>query len=273
VKPGCETFLCHDIIRSANAYSTMAGVLASVAFLGIVFLLESQHFSRLLHRFEAPAEAARSTTGVENVSVSFITAFLNLIIATFLYAALAGEDVLGPRAGTLGFIAAIALAVAFLNLLYGAVWLFETWELGPPANVTRVIAALIAPGVAFAFVAIRGLDMLSLREGSRSTRSWVGVLLLVLLCGLVVLYGVCASEPGRRFHARWLAGQKAVQATTYTALAVGILTVAGTAAVSELGDSYAIPRWGVAISMVALFMVFAAFILVVGAVHRHGDAA
>jgi len=271
VKPTCETLLCHDVIRSAIAYSTMAGVLASVAFLGIVFLLESRHLDNVLHA-TAGKEAARSTTGVENVSVSFVTAFLNLIIATFLYAALAGEDVLAPRAGTLGFIAAIALSIAFLNLLYGVVWLFETWELGLPANVTRTIAALIAPGVTFAFVSIRALDMLSLKEGSRATRSWVGVLVLVLLCGLVVLYAVCARERGRTFHARRLAGQAAVQATNYAALGIGILTVAGTATVSELGDSFAIPRWGVAVSMVALFLVFASDILVVGAVHRQDDS-
>lgn len=274
MNPHCQTLLCHDIIRSAIAYSTMSGVLASVAFLAIVFLLESQHLSHLLNRDgTATAEAGRSKTGIENVSVSLITAFLNLIIATFLYAALAGEDVLGPRAGTLGFIAAVALAVAFLNLLYGAVWLFETWELGIPANVARAIAALIAPAVTFAFVSIRGLDMLSLEEGHRATRSWVGVLLLVLTFGLVAFYMVCATSWGRGFHARRFAGQSAVRHTTYSALAIGILMVAGTAAVSELDVSFAVPRWGVAISMVALFVAFAAYIALVGAVHRHGRTA
>jgi hypothetical protein len=49
-------------------------------------------------------EIARS-----NVAVSLIAAFLNMIIATFLYAALSGEDVAGPRGETLGFIAVISL--------------------------------------------------------------------------------------------------------------------------------------------------------------------
>jgi len=275
VKPGCETLLCHDIIRSAIAYSTMAGVLASVAFLAIVFLLESQHLSQLvrLGTGTTAAEPVRSKTGIENVSVSLITAFLNLIIATFLYAALAGEDVLGPRAGTLGLIAAVALAVAFLNLLYGTVWLFETWELGLPANVSRAIAALIAPAVTFAFVAIRALDMLSLKEGRRATQSWVGLLLLVLMCSLIALYWVSASGWGRKLHARMLAGQSAVRGATYSALGIDILMVAGTAAVSELGVGYAIPRWGVAVSMTALFVAFAGYILLVGAAHRHGSSA
>jgi hypothetical protein len=228
----CETLLCHNIIKGAIAYSTMAGVLASVAFLAIIFLLEDRR------RKPAGAEQ-RSDRGLDNVSVSLISAFLNLIIATFLYAALSAEDVLGPRAATLGFIAAIAISVAFLNLLYGVVWLFETWGLDLATVVTRTIAALIAPAVTFAFISIRALDMLSLAEGRRATKSWIGALLLVLLAMLVVLF---VASPKHAARVPIFVGASAVRVTAYAALGVGVATVIATGIVSELSVSYSLRR-------------------------------
>ena len=248
----------------------MAGVLAGVAFLAIVFLLESQHFQEiaLLIRPRHP-EAIRSQSrlerGLGNVTVSLIAAFLNMIIATFLYAALSGEDILGPRAETLGFIAAISLCVGFLNLLYGIVWLLETRELALPAAVARTIAALVAPAVTFAFIALRALDMRAVAEGHRATRSWVGVLLLCLLATMIVLFTVSGRWRKSEVRVR-LTSQLAVRLTAYAALAIGVLTVVATAFVSQLSVSYAVPRWGVAAVMAALFLAYCAYIILVGAV-------
>jgi hypothetical protein len=252
----CETLLCHNIIKGAIAYSTMAGVLASVAFLAIIFLLEDR-------RRKPAGGEARSDRGLDNVSVSLISAFLNLIIATFLYAALSGEDVLGPRAATLGFVAAIAISVAFLNLLCGVVWLFETWRLDLATVITRTIAALIAPAVTFAFISIRALDMLSLSESRRATKSWIGALLLTLLAMLVALF-LASPKHGARVHAG--VGALAVRVTAYTALAIGVVTVIATGIVSELPVSYALPRWVVAVVMLILFAAYALYGLLIGAV-------
>jgi TRAP-type C4-dicarboxylate transport system permease large subunit len=252
----CGTLLCHDIIKGAIAYSTMAGVLASVAFLGIIFLLEDR-------RRKPGGGNTRSDRGLDNVSVSLISAFLNLIIATFLYAALSGEDVLGPRAATLGLIAAIAISVAFLNLLYGVVWLFETWRLDLATVITRTIAALIAPAVTFAFISIRALDMLSLAESRRATKSWVGALLLALLLMLIALF-VASQRRAARAHA--FAGASAVRVMAYAALAVGVVTVIATGIVSELSVSYSLQRWAVAVVMVILFTAYALYGLLIGAV-------
>jgi hypothetical protein len=252
----CGTLLCHDIIKGAIAYSTMAGVLASVAFLGIIFLLEDR-------RRKPGGGNTRSDRGLDNVSVSLISAFLNLIIATFLYAALSGEDVLGPRAATLGFIAAIAISVAFLNLLYGVVWLFETWRLDLATVITRTIAALIAPAVTFAFISIRALDMLSLAESRRATKSWVGALLLALLVMLIALF-VASQKRAARAHA--FAGASAVRVTAYAALAIGVATVIATGIVSELSVSYSLRRWAVTLVMLTLFTAYALYGLLIGAV-------
>lgn len=254
----CGTLLCHNIIKGAIAYSTMAGVLASVAFLGIIFLLEDR-------RRKTGGHDARSDRGLDNVSVSLISAFLNLIIATFLYAALSGEDVLGPRAATLGFIAAIAISVAFLNLLYGVVWLFETWRLDLATVITRTIAALIAPTVTFAFISIRALDMLSLAESRRATKSWIGVLLLALLLLLIAVF-LASRRRGARLRA--FVGAAAVRAMAYTALAIGVATVIATGVVSELSVSYALPRWAVAVLMLMLFAAYAVYGLLIGSVTR-----
>jgi hypothetical protein len=271
----CETLLCHNIVRSAAAYSLMAGVLASVAFLSIVFLLESQHFHAitglLASRGTGEERLDPQTTldrDLGNITVSLITAFLNLIIATFLYAALGGEDVLGPRAETLAFIAAISISIGFLNLLYGIVWLLETRDLALPAAVARAIAALIAPAVTFAFIGIRAVDMRSLAEGHRATKSWLGLLLLCLLGTLIVIFFVSNHLKKSRVRVYSLTSDRAVRLTTYSALAIGVLTVPATAIVSELPVSYAVPRWGVAVVMTALFLAQGAYITLVGAVEE-----
>jgi hypothetical protein len=242
-------------------------VLASVSFLAIVFLLESR-----LRRRETARPESDLDRGLDSVSICFITAFLNLIIATFLYAALSGEEVLAPRAAALGFIASISVSVAFLNLLYGVAWLFKTLTLVVPGAVTRVIATLIAPAVTFAFIAIRGLDMLSISEGRRTTTSWVGLVLLLFPVGLIVVYVAAATRGKAELAGRSLTSQTAVQATTYSALAIGVATIIATAVVSELGVSLNIPRWSVVLVMSALFVTFCAYIAVVSAVQISSEA-
>jgi hypothetical protein len=237
----------------------MSGVLASVAFLGIIFLLERRR------RAPTPGDSAVDR-GLENVAISLISAFLTLVIATFLYSALSGEDLLAPRAGTLALIAAIALSVAFLMLTYGVAWLFETWELGSPAAVMRVIAALIAPAVTFAFIGIRALDMLALAEGKRAARSWFGLLLLVLLLALIGIFFGSGGWLRDQARARRFRSTTAVRSVAYVALAVGVATVAATGVVAQLRVSFALARWDVAAVMSAVAVLYGVYILLVRAI-------
>jgi hypothetical protein len=135
-----------------------------------------------------------------------------------------------------------------------------------------VIATLIAPAVTFAFIAIRGLDMLSISEGRRTTTSWVGLVLLLFPVGLIVVYVAAATRGKAELAGRSLTSQTAVQATTYSALAIGVATIIATAVVSELGVSLNIPRWSVVLVMSALFVTFCAYIAVVSAVQISSEA-
>jgi hypothetical protein len=250
----CQTLLCHDIVKSAPAYSLLAGTLAAVAFLAIIFLLE--------HSRRGAADLA-PVVGLENAAVSLVSAFLNLIIATFLYAALSGEESLTPRAATLGLVAAVGISIAFLNLLYGVVWLFEAWELKIAASVTGTIAGLVAPCVTFAFIGLRALDMLAVGKGSHADRTWLAWLLGGLVGGLGASFFLSRSTPFGQATRRL-----GVKLFALSAVALGVLTVVGAAVVSQLHTSYYLPSWGAAWLLVAVFAVFATFAHLIRAIEQ-----
>jgi hypothetical protein len=113
--------------------------------------------------------------------------------------------------------------------------------------------------------------MLSLSEARRTTTSWVGLLVLLFLVGLMMAYVASAISGRAEIAGRSLISQTAVQATTYVALAIGVATIIATAAVSELGVSLAVPRWTVALVMTMLFLIFCAYIAVVSAVELSSE--
>jgi hypothetical protein len=250
----CQTLLCHDIVKSAPAYSLLAGTLAAVAFLAIIFLLE--------HSRRTAGEGPQ----IENVGVSLISAFLNLIIATFLYAALSGEEFLTARAATMGFIAAIAISIAFLNLLYGVVWLFEAWELEVAAGVTATIAGLVAPCVTFVFIGLRALDMLALAHGSHEDRTWFWWLLASLLVGLILSFSLSVRTESARALVQDAARKIGVKFFAFGAIALGVLTIIGAAIVSQLHTSYSFPNWVTAFIFTVVFVVFASYAYLIRAI-------
>lgn len=253
----CQTLLCHDIVKSAPAYSLLAGTLAAVSFLAIIFLLEHSRRS---------AGEGPSAVDLENVGVSLISAFLNLIIATFLYAALSGEEFLTARAATMGLMAAIAISIAFLNLLYGVVWLFEAWELEVAAGVTATIAGLVAPCVTFVFIGLRGLDMLALAHGSHADRTWFWWLLATLLLGLILSFSLSVRTESARTLVQHAARRMGVKFFALGAIALGVLTIIGAAIVSQLHTSYSFPNWVVALIVTAVFVVFASYAYLIRAI-------
>ena len=241
------------------AYSLLAGTLAAVAFLAIIFLLE--------HSRRAAGDGA-VVAGLENVAVSLISAFLNLIIATFLYAALSGEEFLAPRAATLGVLGAISISVAFLNLLYGVVWLFETWEFGLAASVTATIAELVAPCVTFIFIGLRALDMRALATGSHRDRAWPILLIGFLPACLVISFVLSVRAPAARALTQRLTRRMGMRAFALGAVAFGVATLIGAATVSQLRISYSFPGWLTALLLVAVFGVFAAYAHLVHVIDR-----
>lgn len=259
---GCRSILCFDVARSATAYSQIAGVIAGFAFLAIIMLLQSR---------SPRAEGDGSRQGLQNVMVSFVTAFVVSIVASFLAAQVAREEVVGPRAFTMSIMAGLAFSTAILMLLYGMVWLFKTWGLEGTAAVTGRITASVVPALVFLYTAAAGLDSLALQEGHRATGTWLGWTLLLMFVVLVVSV-VWAKTSRLDRLARRLSSDAVVRVVAYGALTVAVAAAVATGVIQELGVGFSLHREGIALLMLGLFVALSAYAVAVRAVEqRRGD--
>jgi hypothetical protein len=136
--------------NSAGFHAQLTGILAGLAFASIVLILQSSSF------------AGR---GTEAGLLSFFSALLTLIIATFLYGTAAGEELIAGRAAIMVFLAGVTSAVAVLELFYGLTWLVRA---GGFPNVTEMaarITVLVAPPITFVYLAITALNEVRVTTG------------------------------------------------------------------------------------------------------------
>ncbi len=264
IPPGCTNILCFDVTQSATAFSAVAGVLAGFAFLAIILLLES----RVRGRGEETRQARR---GLENVLITFVTAFLSAVIASFLFAQVSREQVVSTRALTLGFVSSVTLSVAVLDLIYGVVWMLKTWGLREATLVTSSISALLAPGLVFLYIGISGLDIISERESDLATDTWLSYLMLALLAVLVGLFFVVKMTEALSPVTRRLASDRAVRITAYASLGIAALSAAGIGIIGEFGTDFSLSRLGVALAVFVIFFALCLYILLVQAVQHRLD--
>ncbi len=251
VAASCRTFLCVDVTQSAPAYATLAGALAGFAGLAIILLLQR----RGDRGHEAAGAGTGAVHGLENVLISFTTAFVASIVAAFLFSQLAREETPSSRVMVLGLLASLALTAAVLILFHGVVWMFRTWGLERAALVTARITGLVLPPLIFLYMAALGLDQLAFQEGHRPTGTWLGVLLLVLLAALVCVVVAVAKSPALRSRAGLLGTDRAVRAAAYLAVSIAAAAAIASGVVGELGLGVSLHREGVAALMVGLFAV------------------
>lgn len=134
----CDTSgISFDITGSASVYSQMAGVLAGFAFAAITLVLSSD---QRLARTDIPSREKTSDATV----LAFLVAFVCLIVATIIYAVLAGErgcSLLMGRAASEEFLGGVAFAFSVLLLLYALVQLMANSHLATvgypkPSDIT-----------------------------------------------------------------------------------------------------------------------------------------
>lgn len=259
METGCTTIICFDITKASGYYSQMAGVLAGFAFAAIIFLIQSQPLGQLNQQLSQQRRA-----NLQKVLTCFIAAFLGLVISTFLYAVVSGEEVMAPRAMTLGFLSSIAFSIAVLNLLNGVVWLFKTWDMSDTAIASVRIAGSAFPLIIYAYMGVTALDMLSVAEGQKVIGSWV--FWVVIVFGLLLAIFLIIVARWKPLQLPMLASDSAVRATVYVSLGLVSLTALTTAWISELSLSFSFSRCAVTWLMFIIVVILMIYILLIRAI-------
>jgi hypothetical protein len=169
---GCKTLLCFDMSTSSGFHAQLTGILAGLAFASIVLILQS---------------TTLSGRGAEVGLLSFFSALITLIMASFLYGTAAGEELIAGRTAIMIFLAGITSAVAVLELFDGLTWLVRAGGFPNATEMTARITTLVAPLITFAYLAITALNEVSVTTGREMVGSPVFVFLLLLSLLLVLV--------------------------------------------------------------------------------------
>lgn len=116
---GCtvpHNIICWNISQSAGYYSQFAGVLAGFVFVAITLLLTPAN----LEIFKDPSRKQARTITLQSLFVSFFS----LLISSFLFAVIAGEQTT-IRAFALGGIASSLFVLSVLQVMLSINWLFK----------------------------------------------------------------------------------------------------------------------------------------------------
>jgi len=258
----CTTILCFDLTKAAGYYSQLASVLSGFAFAAIVFLIQSQ-------RSDREGRAGEGDPDLQNVLISFLTAFIGLILATFLYAVIAGEEA-KVRAMASGFLASIVFSIAVLNLFYGIIWLFHAWRMHRVLDVSKRAVATVIPIVVYAYMGITALDMLKLAKNQSAAETWVSWIaglgiLLALIAFASLLRRLSDSLPP------WFSGGGAIKAITIISLGTAVLAAISVGVISEFDSSFTLPEWLVTAAIILLFALLALYVLLVHSIRISED--
>jgi hypothetical protein len=148
-------WLQFDFSQAAGNYSQLAGVLAGIAFLAIMLVVNRQH------RRGTAGDAAREYEQDNRFVTALACAFLGLVTAAALFALLSGEEgcaLVSGRALSKEVLAGVAFYFSVYTLLFGAVQVVSAAAMG--AHL-RFIVAVLTPPVVVAFI-VASLDDLAL---------------------------------------------------------------------------------------------------------------
>jgi hypothetical protein len=151
----CDLWLQFDFSQAAGNYSQLAGVLAGIAFLAIMLVVNRQH------RRGTAGDAAREYEQDNRFVTALACAFLGLVTAAALFALLSGEEgcaLVSGRALSKEVLAGVAFYFSVYTLLFGAVQVVSAAAMG--AHL-RFIVAVLTPPVVVAFI-VASLDDLAL---------------------------------------------------------------------------------------------------------------
>jgi hypothetical protein len=227
-------------LKAADEFTKLTGSLAAFTFAGLIFLVGR----------------AADRAKLEDTTIMFVTAFLSLVITSFLYERLSAEEVAAGRAEALYFSASLIFVLAVLQLFLGMTRLLMRLGYGPASTFLRGIAVGFIPPVAFVFMMVTAVDAYGFRK--TEAQAWfhtkLGVEVLASFAALLCLVAWRmwrTLRPTTRLPAH---DRRLVHCAWASVLLTGVVT-ATAAAMSELGYGSAFSE---PIYMAGLALVWAA---------------
>jgi len=169
--PSCHLPGGWSILDAGPAYSTLAGVLGGFLFLGIITLMtEGRNPDNNSGRRGAQARNQRNGTSNPPSSraiirartlMLFLPALLSLLVSSFLFAEVTGEQVCN-RGYIEGVLAASLLAIGALGIFSGIAWMLEVYhESNEDLRRTSVTFTYISYFIVIASLTVSGVDIIS----------------------------------------------------------------------------------------------------------------
>src|SRR5262249_23635536 len=138
----CATTHCFDFLHAAPEFSKLTSGLAAITFAGLTFLVART------------ADRER----LEDTIVMFAAAFLSLVVPTFLYGRLSGEELPGRRGQALYFAGSLVFVLGVLQLFLGLTRLLMRLGFRQASTFMRGVSVAFIPPVSFVFLLITAVD-------------------------------------------------------------------------------------------------------------------
>jgi hypothetical protein len=129
---GCHLPSGWNMLDAAPAYSAFAGILAGFLFLAVVTLMTGRRY---------PARTATKSAGRSSALMLFLPALLSLVISSFLFGEVSGDQVCA-RGFVGGIFASSFLGIGALGGFTGIVWMLEAHSV-PDRDLRRASIAFI----------------------------------------------------------------------------------------------------------------------------------
>jgi hypothetical protein len=214
---GCPGRLCFDSGETSGFLAVLAGVLAGIAFLALISLLQEG----------SGRTRQRSRRGLESVIVVFVSAFLALVVSTFLYSLVPGEVRLSARSELLSLLAGSAFSLSISELLLGLVLLLYVRGFAQASRDASWIIALFVPAVIYLYVAIgvRDVETVSSQAPISDLCIWVPSASLPLM---IAALGQHLQRAGRGMG-KWVLGPRVARIAAKVTLTgvLGITVLSG----------------------------------------------
>jgi hypothetical protein len=237
-----RTSFSWDFIVSAPAFSTLAAVLAGFVIIAIVAILTFP-----------PAGSIPKHVPL----APLLTAFLSLVVASFLFAVMAGFSTAGTSLASHaeGFCLSWILALGVVQTCVGITWLLMSYDM--PREVLRPALWIVDCTVGVAAAATSGVLVLPLYElyGNEVIRNGIAWVVIFGVLLLSIPIGHRWRSMGQLPLIQWLT-LPALIAVLAVAAAFGALTALGGSAVR---DVYAWAFGSLVVAEVALGALFAAY--------------
>jgi hypothetical protein len=130
--PGCHLPSGWNMLDAAPAYSAFAGILGGFLFLGIVTLMTERRYPDSSNQASvdtgngARAQADKKMVNRSRTLMLFLPAFLSLVVSSFLFGEVSGEQVCA-RGYVGGIFASSLLAVGALGVFSGIGWMLDAY--------------------------------------------------------------------------------------------------------------------------------------------------